>query len=116
MRVVNRTAVTLVAAEPYIEWARLRDADFAPGHLTVARTKPFGAVFLLPEVDLEEDIQEWVEENFLWLFEFQLAAWTDDESAWPTDRDLETFRRWFRLEIHDTVVDLADDEIEGEEI
>jgi hypothetical protein len=116
MRVVNRTAVTVVGAEPYLEWTRARDADFNRGQLTVARTRPFGSAFLLPEVDYEEDLQEWVEENFEWLFEFQLSTWTADESAWPQNRDLEMFRAWFRIDLHNVVVDVADDDIEGEEL
>jgi len=116
MRVVNRTAVTIAGAEPYWGWTRTRDADFNKGVLTVARTRAESAVFLLPEVHFEEDLQEWVEENFAWLFEFQLAAWTSDESQWPSTRDLKTFREWFRIDLYGTVVDIADDEIEGEEL
>jgi hypothetical protein len=116
MRVVNRTAVTIVGAEPYLEWARSRDADFNRGQLTVVRTKPFGSAFLLPEMDYEEDLQEWVEENFDWMFEFQLSQWTADETAWPPQRDLQTFRAWFRVDLHSVVVDVADDDIEGEEL
>jgi hypothetical protein len=116
MRVLNRTAVTIVGAQPYLDWTRSRDADFNRGTLTIARTKSYGSAFLLPEFQLEEDLQEWVDENFAWLFEFQLSAWTEDESAWPTTRDLKTFREWFRVDIHSTVVDAGDDEIEGEEL
>ncbi len=116
MRVVNRTAVTIVGAEPYLAWTRDRDADFNRNQLTVARTKPFGSAFLLPEVDFEEDLQEWVEENYAWLFEFQLSAWTADESAWPANRDLRMFKEWFRIDLHNVVVDVADDDIEGEEL
>ena len=116
MRVVNRTAVTVVGAEPYLAWTRKRDADFNKGMLTVARTRSYGSAFLLPEVELEEDLQEWVEENAPWLFEFQLSAWTEDEAAWPPTRDLKTFREWFRIDIHSVVVDVADDDIEGEEL
>ena len=84
--------------------------------LTVARAKTYGTAYLLPEFELEEDLQEWVEENATWIFEFQLAAWTEDESVWPATRDLKTFREWFRIDIHSVVVDVADDDIEGEEI
>ena len=87
-----------------------------PGHPTVGRAKPYGAAFLLPEFELEEDVQEWVEENASWLFEFQLSAWTEDESTWPPTRDLKTFRAWFRIDIHNIVVDMAEDEIKGEEL
>jgi hypothetical protein len=116
MRVINRTAVTLVGAQPYIDWTRQHDADVTKGLLTVRRANPYGSAFLLPEFELEEDLLEWVEENAAWLFEFQLAAWTDDESSWPANRDLETFRKWFRIDIHNVVVDVADDDIEGEEL
>jgi hypothetical protein len=116
MRVINRTAVTVVGAKPYLDWTRQNGADFNKGALTVARAKTYGSAFLLPELELEEDVQEWVEENASWLFEFQLAAWTDDESTWPESRDLKTFREWFRVDIHSVVVDVGEDEIEGEEL
>jgi hypothetical protein len=116
MRVVNRTAVTIVGADPWVEWTRSRDADFNRGQLTVPRAKAYGTAFLLPEVDYEEDLQEWVEENFEWLFEFQLSAWTSDESAWPGNRDLQMFKAWVRIDMHNVVVDVADDDIEGEEL
>ena len=116
MRMINRTAVTIVGARPYIDWTLRNDADVNTGTLTVARAKTFGTAYLLPELELEEDLQEWVEENVTWLFEFQLAAWTEDEALWPQVRDLKTFREWFRIDIHSAVVDVGDDDIEGEEI
>ena len=116
MRVVNRTAITITGAQPYIDWTRQHDADTDKGMLTVARAKPYGSAFLLPEFELEEDVQEWVEENASWLFDFQLSAWTDDEASWPATRDLQTFRQWFRVDIHSVVVDMGEDEIEGEEL
>lgn len=119
MRLINRTAISVVGAAPYLEWTRSRDLEFAPvKELSVAapRTKPFGSVFLLPEGVEEEDLLEWVEDNFATLFESQLSAWTEDESAWPTSRDLKTFRAWFRVDLHGVVVDVGDDDIEGEEL
>jgi hypothetical protein len=126
MRLLNRTAITVVAAQPYIDWTRSRDAAFKTSSsvdtgartasLSVARTSSYGSAFLLPEFALEEELQEWLEDNYAWIFEFQLAAWTDDESTWPAERDLKMFRRWFRIDIHSAVVDVADDDIEGEEL
>jgi hypothetical protein len=116
MRVVNRTAVTVTGAQPYIDWTQAHDAAADRGVLMVARAKPYGTAYLLPEFELEEDVQDWVEQNAPWLFEFQLSAWTDDESAWPVARDVATFRKWFRIDIHSVVVDVGDDDIEGEEL
>jgi hypothetical protein len=115
MRVINRTAITLVGAQPYVDWMRSRDADFNRNTLTVRRTSSLGSAFLLPEFEVEEELKEWVEDNFAWLFEFQLSQWTEDESAWPAARDLRTFREWFRIDVHSVVVDAADDDIEGVE-
>src|SRR5437773_9194701 len=84
MRVINRTAVTVVGAEPYLEWTRQKQADFNQGALTVVRAKTYGSAFLLPEFELEEDVQEWVEENAGWLFEFQLAAWNSNRDRKST--------------------------------
>ena len=116
MRVINRIAIGVVGAQKYVDWTRQHDADVDRGALVVTRAKPYGSAFLLPEFELVEDVQEWVEDNFCFIFEFQLAAWTDDESAWPTVRDLETFREWFLVDIHSVVVDIAEDDIEGEEL
>jgi hypothetical protein len=116
MRVINRTAVTITGAKPYIDWTRSTDADANRGTVTVARARTYGTAFLMPEFELEEDIQEWVEENAVWIFEFQLGAWTEDESTWPPTRDLKSFREWFTIDVHSVVVDVADDDIEGEEL
>jgi len=89
MRVINRTAISIVGARPYVEWTERTDADINKGTLTVARSQ---------------------------LFEFQLSAWTEDESLWPADRDLKRFREWFRVDIHNVVVDAGDNDIEGEEL
>ena len=116
MRVVNRTAISLIGEAPFVEWTHANDADAVKGTLTVARAQPYGTVVMLPEFELEEDIQEWLEDNFSWLFEFQLSSWTDDESLWPTERDLALFRAWFRVDIHSVVVDAGEDDIEGEDL
>jgi hypothetical protein len=116
MRIVNRTAVGISAAQPYIDWTRAHGADADRGLLTVVRVRPYGSAFLLPELELEEDVEEWLEENAAWIFEFQLSAWTEDESTWPETRDVRTFREWFRIDIHSVVIDVGEDDVEGEEL
>jgi hypothetical protein len=118
LRVINRTAVSIVGAQPYIDWMRSRDADFAKEALTVsvAHARSYGTAVLLPEFEDEAEVVEWIEDNYEWLFEFQLASWTGDELAWPANRTLKMFREWFRLDIHSVVVDVGEDDIEGEEL
>lgn len=116
MRVINRTAVTITGAQPYLDWTSRHDADVNKGKLTVTRAKPYATTFLLPEVELELELQEWVEDNVAELFEFQLSAWTEDEPTWPATRDLKTFFEWFRVDISSVVIDAADEAIEGDEL
>jgi hypothetical protein len=116
MRVVNRTAISVIGQARFVEWTQTNDSDANKGTLTIARDQPYGTVVLLPEFELEEDILEWIEENSLWLFELQLSSWTEDESLWPAERGLPTFREWFRVDVHSVVVDAGDDDIEGEEL
>src|SRR4051812_13905515 len=98
MRVVNRTAVTITCAPAVVDWMRDPDAGFNRGAVTVPRAKAYGSAFLLPEFDLEEDLQEWVEDNVAWLFDFQPSAWTENEETWPAPRGLAAFREWFRID------------------
>ena len=116
MRIVNRTAISVVGRGPYVAWTRKHDPEASRGVLSVARVKPYGTAILLPDFEVEEDVQEWVEENAPWLFELQLSAWTDEESTWPQTRNVKTFREWFRVDIHVTVIDEGEDEIEEEEL
>ena len=116
MRVLNRTAVTITGAQPFIDWTNQHEGDVNRGQITVARARPYGTAFLLPEAEFAADLEEWIEDNFADLFEFQLSSWTADENAWPPTRDLTTFREWFRIDLHSLVVDIPDDEIEGEEL
>jgi len=48
---------------------------------------------------------------YLEVFENELYGWHTDESEWPANRDLETFRQWFTIELHSVVEDLCDDQI-----
>jgi len=114
MRLLNRTAITIRPRQPYLDWANAF-SDGGPT-LQVARARTYGTAFLLPEAEFESEVEEWIEENAGWLFEFQLSAWSEDESQWPGDRTAKKFAEWFDVEIHDAVVDLAEEDLEVEDL
>lgn len=41
--------------------------------------------------------------------------WRGKDVGWRM-RVIKTFRAWFRIDVHNVVVDVADDEVEGEEL
>jgi len=49
MLVVDRTAVTITGAQPFIDWMRDTDADFNRGAITVPRAKAYGSVDVADE-------------------------------------------------------------------
>ena len=85
-------------------------------HHRAARPRPMARRFCCRSSSSRKTCRSGSRRTSTWLFEFQLAAWTDDESSWPAARDLKTFRAWFRIDVHSVVVDVADDDIEGEEL
>jgi hypothetical protein len=103
---INRSVLIVRPKQPFLNWAEgLDDSGLLPdvgGEQTV---------YLIPEFDGNEDAQAIIEKVYLEVFENELWGWHTDESAWPANRDFETFREWFTIELHSVVEDLCDYEI-----
>jgi len=109
---LNRGALIVRPADPYIEWARaVFDDDMAPSE-DGERT-----VYLVPDDDADRGL-DWVLKQ-VWgeVFERELEGWCTDEARWPKNRTLAMFKRWFQVEYHSVIEDLCgwplqDDELE----
>lgn len=104
--VVNRVALFLLPRAPFLAWV----------NGLVETEEPVGAdatgnTYLLPAYEEEDDVLEFIRSNHSLFFEEELAAWTDDETAWPKDRGPERFEEWFDLRLSPLVYDLGDDEL-----
>lgn len=111
VRSVNRAVMIVKARQPYIHWAKGVDAEAA---LSFHECRGDGSAFLVPEFEKEEDFRAFIKSNYRMIFEHELEAWMRDESVWPRKRSYRMFEDWFKIEIHDLVFDLGDDEIEIE--
>jgi hypothetical protein len=97
-------------AQPYIDWALgVADSGLTP--------EPNGerTVYLIPEFGDDEEAKEVLELVYAEVFERELAGWHTDEAAWPTDRSLAAFKRWFNIEMHSVVEDLCADPLLDDE-
>ena len=104
MAVVNRCAVAVAPAAPLVSWAReLGINTDAPGVLEAC-------LYLLREVDSDEDAEQALREVHAGIFEAELDAWCRDPARWPAPRDYELFRRWFAVELHPLIHDLVEDQ------
>ncbi|MFM9862142.1 MAG: hypothetical protein ACKVRO_00925 [Micropepsaceae bacterium] len=103
---LNRCAVIVRPAQPYVDWAAAlpdADADIVPD--------PGGEqnVYLLPDLADEGDIDEMIAGAFGIIFENELESWCVDEAKWPKPRTLDMFKAWFTIEVHSIIHDLAAD-------
>lgn len=103
MGVVNRCAISVQALEPLQQWLQQVDPE---------AQKVFGhppTLYLIPEYGSDEEGEDLLEDCFDWIFEQELACWTNNRSSWPQRRDVVLFRQWFAVSLHPLVVDLVDD-------
>ncbi len=114
MIAINRTAIVVKPAQPFLDW--LHRADPTSKDLSLDDLQREATVYLLPEMDNEAEALECLEEFCGQMFEEQLDGWYRVPSAWPGRRDLEAFDHWFAWGFHSMVVDPGDEELLQEEI
>ena len=107
---LNRGVLMVRPKKPFLDWAaELDDSGLVPD------TAGERTVYLIPSFESDEEASEILEEIYSEVFENELYDWHTDESAWPEKRDLETFRKWFEIELHSVVQDLCEDAIYDDE-
>ena len=99
---LNRGAVILRPAQPFIDWAsQLDDSGLEPS------LEGEKSVYLIPEYEDDVEAMEILSQCYDILFEMELEAWHTDDAAWPRDRTFKMFRDWFVIELHSVVEDLC---------
>jgi len=110
MYFVDRSAVVLKPTEHFLAWLNNTQEDMPD--LTLAQLRANCSVFLIPVFDEPEEAVAYFDERYLGIFKAELAGWTLDESTYPKNLDLETFWQFFELEVHDSVLDLEEAELQ----
>ncbi|MBP6013947.1 MAG: hypothetical protein KBA31_17095 [Alphaproteobacteria bacterium] len=109
---LNRCAVIIRPAQPFLDWAAALDDS---GDMPDPGDEQ--TVYLLPDLADGGDIDEMIAEAFDIMFENELGAWHTHEPDWPKPRTLAMFKQWFTIEVHSVIQDLVqgplvDDELE----
>jgi hypothetical protein len=113
MEFINRSAVIVMPAEPFLKW--LQQADPTSVDLTLEDLRREPTIYLLPSWDCEEEALGHLEQVCGEIFEEQLDGWLRIPSSWPVSRDFGTFKRWFEYRFHSMLVDLCEDPLEHDE-
>jgi len=106
MRTWNRTAVLVVPKQPLLDWLQAEDPDSADMTLPDLERDP--SIYLLPEVDSDDEAAHFLAGYCGDIFEEQLAGWLTEPECWPKDRGFDNFKRWFQYSFHSMVIDLSD--------
>ena len=66
-------------------------------------------IYLIPECDTSDEVDEVLRQLCEEIFEEQLAGWYTDKSTRPCDRSLALFSQWFDYQHHSMLVDLGNE-------
>jgi hypothetical protein len=99
---INRAAVIVRPAQPYIDWAaNLDDSGVVPD------PSDDSTVYLIPNFDNEDEAWELLSDIYEEIFENELWEWHTDDTAWPENRSFAMFKQWFTLDFHSVIEDLC---------
>ena len=96
MKTINRSALVVKPAQPFLDW--LHRVDPTSTHLTVDNLRLEPTIYLLPEWDTEDEALQLLAEVSNEIFEEQLNGWHRLPSVWPGERDLKSFLFVVRLQ------------------
>jgi len=107
MTTINRALIVLKPKAPFVTWVNAtEDGDLT---YTLEEVRSDSTAYLIPEVDNDNQFKQYLRRHYSALFESELADWLRDEERWPRERDFKTFLKWFDVEFHSVIVDLADE-------
>ncbi|MDD9301301.1 MAG: hypothetical protein HUK40_02735 [Desulfobacter sp.] len=105
---INRTAITIIPRQLYIDWAnRFEDGNrYDQKHATT--------ILILDKYG-EFDYEVYLKKIFRDVFEEQLESWMTDPGDWPPKRTYKMFKEWFEVICSDMTWDYGDGDIEHDE-
>ncbi|MDF0606074.1 hypothetical protein HZU77_010485 [Neisseriaceae bacterium TC5R-5] len=109
MYFVDRSVAIIKPRQPFLDWLHaVPENDL---ELSLESLRSDCTAILLPEfVDPEEGVAH-IDEIYEQVFKMELASWYEDETLWPQDFSLKAFWEWFDVEIHSTVIDSVEGDI-----
>jgi hypothetical protein len=111
---LNRDLLIVRYKQTFVDWINEADPQPDENPITLAEANEDTSAFLVHDYAREE-LDEWLEENYLPLFEELLEEWYTDPAMWPQDRSLKLFRRWCDVEAHSMIFDLVEGPLEDDD-
>ncbi len=103
MKTINRTVLTILPQQPFIDWANGID-DEGP---RLDPDKVHATSILVPDQYDEFNFEAFLKRRYKEIFEAELDSWMTDPDLWPAKRDFPTFLKWFKIIVSDTVYEMG---------
>jgi len=100
---INRNAIIVKPKTPFFNWLN----HVFPVDEPIQKLDE-NTIYLIREMDSNQDIRTWLKKNFEDVFVNELNDWSSDKSTWPKNRTYKMFTDWFDVEIHSMVLDLEE--------
>jgi hypothetical protein len=107
MKLLNRSAIVVRPRRPFWDW--VHDSDSTSRQLTLLDLVQEPTIYLIPECDISDEVDEVLHELCEEIFDEQLSGWYTDTSRWPRDRSMAIFSQWFDYRHYSMLVDLSDE-------
>jgi hypothetical protein len=105
---LNRELLIVKYKQPFVDWVNEADPRLDGHVMTLDDANEDSPAYLIHEY-ASEDLEDWLEECHLPLFENILGEWYTVPALWPQDRDLALFKAWCEVEVHGIVIDMVDE-------
>ena len=114
---LNRSAVILTPKKKFLKWVNEVDKS-GEFKLSDADIKRDPTIYLVDEAILtdEAEIRLIMDKNYLEIAIEEFASWWTDDRDWPVLKSLKDFEEYFLWKYYDMVVDVADEDLEIEEM
>lgn len=103
---IDRSAIVVKPKKPFFDWVNSIYPDDEP-----ISEKEENNIYLIREMDNNEQALNWIKRNFDALFTNELNDWYTDEIKWPKKRTFKMFSNWFDIEFCSMVLDLEEFDI-----
>lgn len=109
MYAINRSVAVIKPRQPFLDWANnLTDPE---ENFTLDEFRTDCTAILIPEFDTQENSMAYLRTIYTDIFEIELDSWIRNRRYWPRERNFQTFKKWFDVEIHSIVLDTSNERI-----
>jgi hypothetical protein len=108
MQTINRTAITIIPKQPYIDWAN--NVEDSAGY-----DKKYVTTILIPDKYDEFNYEIYMKKIYKKIFVEELESWMMDSDDWPADMTYKIFKEWFEIICSDMTWDYGNGDIEHDD-